>query len=70
MTTSYVNPTQIFSQELLDRTQSFIHTLKKKQIKLFRTSYIREINGSNETNETPEYTLEQRRCFLYLTYPG
>ena len=63
-----VYPNQLFSQKLLDRTYDFIDSLTPEDILRFRNSYTREMNKSNDDNVLPETTLEQRRCFMYLTY--
>ena len=63
-----VYPDQLFDRKTLEQAYSFIDSLSKDDIMRFRSAYRREMNQSNDDNVLPETTLEQRRCFMYLTY--
>lgn len=60
-------PNNFFPQFVVNQNQSFIKTLNREEIITYRRAYVRELNSSTEKNELPEPTVEQRRCFLYLT---
>lgn len=56
-----------FDHDSIVKNKAFIDTLKPDDIKRFRAGYKREMNSSNELNELPITTVEERRCFLFLT---
>lgn len=62
-----MDPHNFFDHDSIAKNQKFINTLDREEIKKYRAGYQREMNASTEENQLPITTVEERRCFLFLT---